>query len=223
MSTLSKKANSQVSMGNLQSNPFAQVANGQNSQQPQVTLQSAGFIVPHKTALPQQANPFDNFQPQQQSTHWPFSSYLLSQQTGFHLQPLQTSGFLQSSQQPFLQPRPRLTRNSPFLQSMLVPQSTGMTLFGASQENYTPNVQSPQDADPASLSWVSASMPLPAPMAASSNNSPAHPSSSPFTAYEAPFSSLLSQRTGFQLQPPQTSGLLQSSQQPFLQPRPWLT
>ena len=98
-----------------------------------------------------------------------------------------------------------------------------MTLFGTSQENYTPNVQSPQDAAPASLSWVSASMLLPAPMAASSNNSPAHPSSSPFTAYEASFSSLLSQRTGFQLQPPQTSGLLQSSQQPFLQPRRRLT
>ena len=173
------------------------MANGQNYQQPQIALQPTGFIVPQQTAVPQQPNPFGNFlgkQQQQQSTHQPFSSYLMSQPTGFQqLQPPQTSGFPQLPQQTFLQPQP--TGSNPFRQSMLLPQSTGMALFGASQGQSAPNGnQSSQGASVSlpgvsSFSFPSSTMPLPAPtpsMGASSNNTPARPSSTPLTSYKTP-------------------------------------
>ena len=169
------------------------MANGQNYQQPQIAIQPTGFIVPQQTAVPQQPNAFGNFQPQQQPIHRPFSSYLMSQPTGFQqLQPPQTTGFLQSPQQTFLQPQP--TGSNPFRQSMLVPQSTGMALFGAGQGQSSPNGQSSQGV-PASLPGVSvfsspsSTMPFPAPtpsMGASPNNVPARPSSTPLTSYVTP-------------------------------------
>ena len=191
---LSKITNSHLSTGYVQPgpNPFARMANGQSYQQPQIASQHTGFIVPQQTAVPQ-PNAFGNFQPQ----HRPFSSYLVSQPTGFQqLQSQQTSGFLQSPQQTFLQPQP--TGSNPFRQSMLVPQSTGMALFGSVQGQSTPNGQSSQNA-PASLPGVSAfsspfsTMPLPAPtlsMGASSNNTPARPSSTPLTSHKTPSQSL---------------------------------
>jgi hypothetical protein len=189
---LSKITNSQFSTGYVQpgSNPFTQMANGQNYP---IALQPTGFIVPQQTAVPQQPNAFGNFHSQQQSTHRQFSSYLMSQPTGFQqLQPQQTSGFLQSPQQTFLQPQP--TGSNPFRQSMLVPQSTGMALFGASQGQFTPNGQSSQGA-PVSLPGIpafsspSSTTPFPAPtpsMGTFSNNMPPRPSSTPLTSYKAP-------------------------------------
>ena len=201
-------------MGYVQpgSNPFAQMANGQNYQQPQIALQPTGFVVPQQTAVPQQPNPFGNFlgkQPQQQSTgtHQPFSSYLMSQPTGFQqLQPPQTSGFPQSPQQTFLQPQP--TGSNPFRQSMFVPQSTGMALFGASQGQFTPNGHQSSQGASASPPGVSAfsspssTVPLPAPtpsMGPSSNNTPARPSSTPLTSYKSssqPLQPVKSHQTG---------------------------
>ena len=184
-------------MGYVQpaSNPFAQMANGQNYQQPQIAIQPTGFIVPQQTAVPQQPNPFGVFlgqQPQQQPTHQPFSSYITSQPTGLQqLRQPQMPGFLQSPQQTFLQPQP--TNINPFRHSMLVPQSTGMALFGVSQGQ--PNGHQSSQGTSASLSRLSAfqpptsNTPLHAPtpsIGASSNNTPARPSSTPLTAFTAP-------------------------------------
>ena len=83
---------------------------------------------------------------------------------------------------------------------MLVPQSTGMALFGAGQGQSTPNGQSSQGA-PLSLPGISAfsspttTMPLPAPTptpftGALSNNMPARPSSTPLTSYKVPLQPL---------------------------------
>jgi len=185
-------------MSYVQPNPFAQIANGQNYQQPQVTMQPTGFIVPQQTAAPQQPNPFGIFlgqQPQpQQPAHRPFSSYLMSQPTGFQQpQQPQTSGFPQSPQQTLLQPQP--TGGNPFRQTILVPQSTGMALFGASQGQSAPNGHQSSQGTPTSLPGLSAfsqpptsTMPLNAPipsMGASSNNTPARPSSTPLTSSAA--------------------------------------
>ncbi|KAF8817472.1 ANTH-domain-containing protein [Phlegmacium glaucopus] len=170
------------SMGYVQpgSNPFA-MANGQNYQQPQVTMQPTGFIVPQQTAVPQPPNPFGIFlgqqQQQQQPAHRPFSSYLMSQPTG--PQQPQTSGFPQSSQ----------PGGNPFRQTILVPQSTGMALFGASQGQSAPNGHQSFQGAPISLPGLpfsqSPTTPLNAPMpsmGASSNNTPARPSSTPLTS-----------------------------------------
>ena len=158
-------------------------------QQTAVPQQSTGFIVPQQTAVPRQPN-FGNFQPQQQPTHRPFSSYLMSHTTGFpQLQSPQTSGFLQP-QQTFLQPQ--ATGSNPFRQSMLVPQSTGMALFGASQGQSVPNGQSSAPVSLPGISGLSSpfsTMPLPAPtpsVGATSNDIPARPSSTPLTSYKAP-------------------------------------
>ena len=155
-----------------------------------VPQQPTGFIVPQQTAVPRQPNAFGNFQPQQQPTHRPFSSYLVSHTTGFpQLQSPQTSGFLQP-QQTFLQPQ--ATGSNPFRQSMLVPQSTGMALFVTNQGQSVPNGQS---SAPVSLPGISGfsspfpNMPLPAPtpsIGVSSDNTPARPSSTPLTSYKAP-------------------------------------
>ena len=177
--TSSKLTNFQLSTSYIQPgstrNPFAQLANGQNYQQPQIALKPTGFI--------QQPNVFGNIQPQQQqSTPRPFLSYLMSQPTGCQqLQPPQTSWFLQSPQQTFLQPQP--TGKNLFRQSMLAPQPIGMALFGASEGQSTPNGQSSQGT-PAPLPEVSAFsspssiMPLPAPTPStrgSLNNTPVRP------------------------------------------------
>ncbi|KAL0565645.1 hypothetical protein V5O48_016373, partial [Marasmius crinis-equi] len=103
-------------------NPFAlrqmQMATGQPfAMQPQAT----GFLMPQQTAFQQAPNPF-GLQPQQQlqaqpTGHRPFSAFVPQNHT---LEIPQQTGFLQA------QP----TGSNPFRQSMLMPQSTGMALFG---------------------------------------------------------------------------------------------
>ncbi|KAF9269064.1 ANTH-domain-containing protein [Marasmius fiardii PR-910] len=105
------------------SNPFAlrqmQMATGQTfGIQPQAT----GFLSPQQSAFQQGPNPF-GLQPQPQQRlhvqptgHRPFSSFI-PQNNG--LSPQQT-GFLQS----------QATGSNPFRQSILMPQTTGMALFG---------------------------------------------------------------------------------------------
>ena len=190
---LSKPTDSQLSVGSVPAapNPFART-------QPQIAIQPTGFIVPQQTAVPP-PNPFGNFlgkQPQQQPTHQPFSSYISSQPTGFQqLQQPQTSGFLQSPQQTSLQPQP--TGINPFRHSMLVPQSTGMALFGARQGLSAPNGHQSFQGTPLSLPGGSAfpqppTMPLPAPtpsIGASSNSTPTRPSSTPLTSFTTPLQS----------------------------------
>lgn len=190
-------------MGDVQpgSNPFAQMANEQNYQQPQVAIQSTGFILPQHTAVP---NPFSSYlgqqQQQQQSVHRPFSSYITSQPTGFQ-QPLQpqTSGFPQLRQQTILQPQ--LTGGNPFRQTMLIPQSTGMVLFGASQGPNGHQISQGAGASVFSQS-PNSTMPLNAPtpsMGAPSNNMPARPSSTPLTSSVAtsqPLQPVKSHQTG---------------------------
>ena len=77
----------------------------------------------------------------------------------------------------------------------MVPQSTGMALFGASFGQTTSNEHQFSQGAPASLPGVSAfsspssTMPLAAPtpsMGASSINTPARPSSTPLTSYKTP-------------------------------------
>ncbi|KAL0067241.1 hypothetical protein AAF712_005811 [Marasmius tenuissimus] len=105
-------------------NPFAmrqmQMATGQPfAMQPQPT----GFMMPQQTAFQGAPNPFGMQQQQQQQLqaqptgHRPFSSFIPQNDT---LQPPQQTGFLQ----------PQATGSNPFRQSMLMPQSTGMALFG---------------------------------------------------------------------------------------------
>src|SRR6188768_862749 len=103
----------------LTGQPFMQ------QQQQQLAVQQTGFLIPQQTAMPQQQpNPFGNFLAPQPTGHRPFSSYLPNQATGFP----QMNGSLQAPQQQLLQPQ--TTGSNPFRQSMLVPQSTGMQLFG---------------------------------------------------------------------------------------------
>ncbi|EAU90322.2 ENTH domain-containing protein [Coprinopsis cinerea okayama7 len=151
-------------------NPFAQMMNGQQfGQVPQITAQPTGFLVPQHTVTP--ANPFSSFltpqQPQQTGVPArPFSTFIPQQQTGFLQQPQQT-GFMQPQQTGFLQPQ--ATGSNPFRQSMLLPQTTGMQLFG--------NVQQPTGA-PNSAGSFGQSLFV--------NVPPAAPNSAPNTA--APFS-----------------------------------
>ena len=169
-----------------------------------MAIQPTGFLVPQQTAVPL-PNPFANFlgkQPQQQSTHQPFSSYITSQPTGFQqLQQPQMSGFPQPPQQTFLQPQP--TGINPFRQSMLVPQSTGMALFGASSGQFAPNGSQSSKGNLGVSAFSQA--PTPAmhaptpPVGASLNNTPARPSSTPLTSFAAPSQALQpvkSHRTG---------------------------
>ena len=106
-------------------NPFAQYQMASNTGQPlvqsnsQIPLQQPGFIQPQQTAF--QQSPPNPFGPQQPSGHQPFSTFL-PQATGV------AQNQLPSQQPSFL--RPQQTGANPFRQSMLVPQSTGMALFG---------------------------------------------------------------------------------------------
>ncbi|ESK97775.1 enth domain-containing protein [Moniliophthora roreri MCA 2997] len=106
---------------NQASNPFTlrQMATGQpfGGMQPQAT----GFVMPQQTGFPGAPNPFaSHLRPQPTAGgHRPFSSFL-PQNNG--LQPQQT-GFLQ----------PQATGANPFRQSMMMPQTTGMAMFGGMQ------------------------------------------------------------------------------------------
>ncbi|PPQ91467.1 hypothetical protein CVT25_013724 [Psilocybe cyanescens] len=154
-----------------QPNPFA---NFLSPQVPQPTghrpfssylpPQPTGFVQQQPTQQPQQGilqqvqnSQQGNFsqpqtqQPQQTGFLQPQIQTQQPQQTGFLLtqtpQPQQT-GFLRPQQSGFLQPQ--TTGANPFRQSMLMPQSTGMALFGGTSSqspsfgNQTPNVQSNQ-------------------------------------------------------------------------------
>ncbi|PPQ62861.1 hypothetical protein CVT24_006259 [Panaeolus cyanescens] len=108
-------------------NPFAHMTGnpGLLQQQPQIAVQPTGFLAPQHTMMPQQQpNPFGNFLAPQPTGHRPFSSYLPQQATGF-MQPPPQSGLLQ----------PQATGVNPFRQSMLVPQTTGMALFGGTNSH----------------------------------------------------------------------------------------
>jgi phosphatidylinositol-binding clathrin assembly protein len=88
-----------------------------------VSAQPTGFVQPQPTAFqqPQQLLP-------QPTGHRPFSSFIPPQATGLLGQPpmpsmapmLTTGGLLQ----------PQMTGSNPFRQSMLMPQTTGMQMFG---------------------------------------------------------------------------------------------
>ncbi|KAF9054466.1 ANTH domain-containing protein [Panaeolus papilionaceus] len=110
-------------------NPFAHMTgNPVFMHQPQIAVQPTGFLAPQHTVMPQQPNPFGSFLAPQQTGHRPFSSYLPQQATGF-MQPTQQAGLLQ----------PQATGANPFRQSMLVPQTTGMALFGGANSNTASN------------------------------------------------------------------------------------
>ncbi|KAF9561222.1 ANTH-domain-containing protein [Agrocybe pediades] len=174
-------------------NPFAQMATGQPfmQQPPQIAFQPTGFIMPQQTAMPQQPNPFGNFlspqaQVPQQTGHRPFSSYLQPQSTGFvqqSMQQPQPTGFLQ----------PQATGVNPFRQSMLVPQTTGMALFGTSgPQNAQNQAQSHQLQNPQSnQSWMSQSSATSPGSFALSSSASAGPS--PFAA---PTPSFMAQSSG---------------------------
>ncbi|KDR80609.1 hypothetical protein GALMADRAFT_60535 [Galerina marginata CBS 339.88] len=187
-------------------NPFAQMAMATGQpfmQHTQIAVQPTGFIVPQPTAMPQQTvmpqqpNPFGNFltaQAPQQTGHRPFSSYLQPQATSFVQQPQQT-GFLQ----------PQATGANPFRQSMLVPQTTGMALFGGANpqtqgsSNQMQNSQpfAPQASAPtfgfATPQAPSSALPFAAPkpsfFTSGPNNTPARPASTPLTSTNSTLSS----------------------------------
>lgn len=94
-------------------NPFAPMISGQPFAIPQITTQPTGFLMPQHTAMPNATNPF-GIPGQQQPLSAP----------GQPFPPFLTA----PDQQNFLRPQP--TGPNPFRQSMLVPQSTGMALFG---------------------------------------------------------------------------------------------
>jgi len=75
----------------------------------QVMAQPTGFVMPQHTAMPD--NPFSLPGQQLTTGHRPFTTYLTA-----------------ADQQNFLQPQ--TTGINPFRQSMLIPQTTGMALFG---------------------------------------------------------------------------------------------
>ncbi|KAF9446195.1 ANTH-domain-containing protein [Macrolepiota fuliginosa MF-IS2] len=94
-------------------NPFSQMMTGQPFVVPQINTQPTGFLMPQHTVMPNAANPFGipRQQPATAPGPRPFSTFVPS-----------------PDQQNFLQPQ--ATGVNPFRQSMLVPQTTGMALFG---------------------------------------------------------------------------------------------
>jgi len=193
------------------SNPFSQMSNGPLMQQPQVSAQPTGFLVAQQTAIPQ-PNPFGNFLTPHalpQTGHRPFSTYLPQQPTGFIQQP-QATGFIQSQAAGFT-PRPQqdgllqpqATGFNPFRQSMLIPQTTGMALFGGAgaqgqfpvnQAQVSQPIQgaqglSPSFSQPPNPSTLTA--PKPSPIGPGLNDTPARPASTPLTASTSPLSSTL--------------------------------
>jgi len=92
------------------SNPFSQMLTGQPITG-QMMAQPTGFVMPQHTAMPNAANPFSLPGQQPTTGHRPFTTYLTA-----------------ADQQNFLQPQ--TTGINPFRQSMLIPQTTGMALFG---------------------------------------------------------------------------------------------
>ncbi|KAJ7576957.1 ANTH-domain-containing protein [Mycena floridula] len=99
------------------SNPFQQMQmTGQPFAQPQLMGQSTGFVPNPFGVQPQMLQP-------QATGHRPFSSFIPNQATGFPQQqspPMPAAGFLQA----------QATGANPFRQSVLIPQTTGMAMFG---------------------------------------------------------------------------------------------
>ena len=199
-------------------NPFAQMPNGQPLiHQPQVSAQPTGFLAAQQTAMPQ-PNPFGNFltpQAPQQTGHRPFSTYLPQQPTGFIQQPQatgfnqpQAAGFTPRPQQGGLL-QPQATGFNPFRQSMLMPQTTGMALFGgagaqgqfplnqgqALQPNQGVQASSPSFSQSPSSSTPAA--PKPSPFGPGLNDTPARPASTPLTSStSAPLQPVKTHQTG---------------------------
>ncbi|KAJ8495817.1 hypothetical protein ONZ45_g12685 [Pleurotus djamor] len=182
-------------------NPFQQqMMTGQPfGNQPTMQSQPTGF--PQSFSM-NSTNPFglvasQSLQPQPTATpaapgHRPFSSYIQPQATSFMqsqppfpaFQP-QPTGFLQ----------PQATGSNPFRQSMLVPQTTGMALFGVGNQPALPSF--PSSAGPSSgpsfnqspfPMTASTSFPLAQPPAAQPTTSngitvPARPASTPLTSF----------------------------------------
>ncbi|KAF9531706.1 ANTH domain-containing protein [Crepidotus variabilis] len=128
-------------------NPFSQMPPGQPFA---LSAQQTGFLVPQMTAMPGQGqpNPFGGFltaQPTAQPGHRPFSSYLPQQASGMGngMMNMGAGGGLQvpGGGGQFLQPQTTGAPN-PFRQSMLVPQTTGMQLFGVNGQGGPGLVQS---------------------------------------------------------------------------------
>ncbi|TFK39925.1 ANTH domain-containing protein [Crucibulum laeve] len=210
-------------------NPFAQMTTSQPFAV-QVAPQQTGFLMPQQTAF-QAPNPFNLIAQQQQQMqpqptgHRPFSSFIQPQQTAFQQQPQQSfqqpqqtgiqqqqpqQGFQQQPQQnSFLRPQPtgflqpQATGSNPFRQSMLMPQSTGMALFGGmgpqGGSSPFPGQNQPQQSQGSfGLQGQNPSGPMTAPGASFSSqpaspfaqmpsntptNVPARPASTPLTAF----------------------------------------
>ena len=182
-------------------------------QQPQVSAQPTGFLVAQQTAMPQ-PNPFGNFltpQAPQQTGHRPFSTYLPQQPIGFMQQP-QATGFVQPHAAGFT-PRPQqggllqpqATGFNPFRQSMLVPQTTGMALFGGAgaQRQFPVNQgPAPQGAQTSSPSFSESPLsapaaPKPSRVGPGLNDTPARPASTPLTSSTSgPFQPVKTHQTG---------------------------
>ncbi|KAF5352896.1 hypothetical protein D9757_012111 [Collybiopsis confluens] len=121
-------------------NPFVQMGMASQSGQVQMLPQPTGFIVPQQTAVLSAPNPFGVMQQAQQQPpshlrlqpqptgHRPFSSFLPPQVTGM-------PGSQQQQQQQTVFLQPQATGANPFRQSMLMPQTTGMAMFGVGSSN----------------------------------------------------------------------------------------
>ncbi|THU91532.1 ANTH-domain-containing protein [Dendrothele bispora CBS 962.96] len=188
-------------------NPFAHMMTGQ----PQLQTQPTGFVMPQHTAfqqVQQVPNPFtmmgqqSQLQPQP-TGHRPFSSFLPTQQSDFmqsQQQQIQQGSFLQP-QQAFLQPQ--VTGANPFRQTMLLPQTTGMAMFGVggsglvSAQTGTQNLSQTQGVsafgNPGATQTTGSSLFAPSPATATgahntapASSLPARPASTPLTSLSSP-------------------------------------
>ncbi|KAJ3928136.1 MAG: ANTH domain-containing protein, partial [Lentinula lateritia] len=175
-------------------NPFTQMGMAPQFGQPQMQVQPTGVVAPQQVSFQQVPNPFGMMQQQSQppshlrlqpqaTGHRPFSSFL-PQQTGM---PQQQNSFLQ----------PQATGANPFRQSMLMPQTTGMAMFGVGGMQQQPHLfpqQQLQPASPGTLNGVpnglsavnglsSAQRPFSQQSSPSPINVPARPASTPLTAF----------------------------------------
>lgn len=145
--------------------------------QPQVMAQPTGFAALTVT------NPFGFTQQQQQQLlqpqptgHRPFSSFLPVQPTGLPQQQppaLPTTGFLQ----------PQATGSNPFRQSVLLPQTTGMAMFGVGAPaavNGAPNNIAP--ALTSAPLTATGFAPFSGPSSVPPSSVPARPASTPLTS-----------------------------------------
>ncbi|KAF9078216.1 ANTH domain-containing protein [Rhodocollybia butyracea] len=182
-------------------NPFVAMGMAQPQfGQQQMQVQPTGFLAPQQTSSQSAPNPFGMMQPQTQQQsqppshlrvqpqttgHRPFSSYLMQQPTGMLGNP-QMQGGLQ----------PQATGANPFRQSMLMPQTTGMMMFGVGGMGAVQQQQPQSQPQPPSFQQQPQSQP--------------HSSQQPFS-----FGNSSGTSNGFQpssgLASPQSSSMLGSS------------